>query len=59
MATRTRRRLLVSSAGFLGLAILTAHAVDWLGAETHALYAYPAVWALAVVVLAIPAAERS
>lgn len=39
--------------GFLALAVITAHILKWTIGESYALYSYPAIWLLALVVLAI------
>ena len=40
-------------AGFLGLAVITAHIINWSIGESYAFYTYPAMWLLALVILAI------
>lgn len=40
-------------AGFLGLAVITAHIINWSIGEPYAFYTYPAMWLLALVILAI------
>lgn len=48
-----KRAGLLTFAGFLGLAVVVAHVVNWWIGEAYALYTYPAMWLLALVVLAV------
>ena len=46
-------------AGFLGLAVITAHIINWSIGEPYAFYTYPAMWLLALVVAAVPDGHRT
>jgi hypothetical protein len=43
---------LLTFAGFLGLSIIIAHIVNWSVGEPYAFYTYPAMWLLALAILA-------